>query len=211
MLLTLYFLFPVASLVYILLISLERLHATIYPFKHCLIGGKVYFRIIAFSWLLALALAFVFAFLLLRVSFVFLNVYASFAFITLLILAVSYVRIILNVKKYPHSAQNFGSLLSEERKLSLTLFIITVASVLTILPAVIWDAIIAGLWPDKVSPTIAYRISYTFAALYLFNPILNPLIYALRMQQFRRAAKKLICKKTKIRINTIEPVKSLAM
>ena len=143
------------------------------------------------------SIAFVFTFLLLRVSFVFLNVYASFAFITLLILAVSYVRIILNVKKYPHSAQNFGSLLSEERKLSLTLFIITVASFLTILPAVIWDAIIAGLWPDKVSPTIAYRISYTFAALYLFNPILNPLIYALRMQQFRRAAKKLICKKKK--------------
>ena len=62
MLLTLYFLFPVASIVYILLISLERLQATIYPFKHCLIGGKVYFRIIAFSWLLALVLAFVFAF-----------------------------------------------------------------------------------------------------------------------------------------------------
>ena len=195
MLLTLNFLFPVTSLVYILLFSLERLHATIYLFKHCLIGEKVYFRIITFSWLLALALAFVFAFLLLPVSFVFLNVYASFAFITLLILAVSYVRIILNVKKYPHSAQNFGSLLSEERKLSLTLFIITVASFLTILPAVIWDAMIAGLWPDKVSPTIAYRISYTFAALYLFNPILNPLIYALRMQQLRRAAKKLICKK----------------
>ena len=47
MLLTLYFLFPVASLVKILLISLERLHVTKYPFKHCLIGGKVYFRIIA--------------------------------------------------------------------------------------------------------------------------------------------------------------------
>ena len=71
MLLTLYFLFPVASIVYILLISLERLHATIYPFKHCLIGGKVFFRIIVFSWLLALVPAFVFAFLLLRVSFVF--------------------------------------------------------------------------------------------------------------------------------------------
>ena len=122
MLLTLYFLFPVASLVYILLISLERLHATIYPFKHCLIVGKVYFRIIAFSWFLAFLLAFVFAFLFLRLSFVFPYVYASFAFITLLILAVSYVRIILNVKKHPHSAQNFGSLLSEERKLSLTLY-----------------------------------------------------------------------------------------
>ena len=82
----------------------------------------------------------------------------------LLMLAVSYARRILNVKKYPHSAQKFGCLLSEERKLSLTLFIITVASFPTIFPAVIWDAIIAGyLWPDKLSPTIAYRISYTFA------------------------------------------------
>ena len=97
MLLTLYFLFPVASLVYILLISLERLHAKIYPFKHCPIGGKVYFTIIAFSWLLALDLACVFAFLLLHVSFVFPYVYASFTFITLLILSVSYVRIIVNV------------------------------------------------------------------------------------------------------------------
>ena len=174
MLLTLYFLFPVASLVYILLISLERLHATIYPFKHCLIVGKVYFRIIAFSWFLAFLLAFVFAFLFLRLSFVFPYVYASFAFITLLILAVSYVRVILNVKKYPHSAQNFGSFLSEERKLSLTLFIITLASFLTILPAFIWDAIIAGYsWLDKVSPTISYRISYTFAALYLSESYLE--------------------------------------
>ena len=77
----------------------------------------------------------------------------------------------------------------------------TVASFLTILSAVIWDAIIADhLWQDEVSPAIVYRISYTFDALYLFNPILNPLIYAIRMQEFRRAAKKLICKK-KIRIN----------
>ena len=122
-----------------------------------------------------------FTFLLLRVSFVFLNVYASFAFITLLILAVSYVRIILNVKKHPHSAQNFGSLLSEERKLSLTLFIMTVASLLTILPAVFWDATINHLSLDQVSPTIDDRVPYTFDALYLFRPILNPLIYAIRM------------------------------
>ena len=52
----------------------------------------------------------------------------------------------------------------------------TVASFLAILPSVIWDAIIADhFWQDKVLPAIAYRISYTFGALYLFNPILNPL------------------------------------
>ena len=53
----------------------------------------------------------------------------------------------------------------------------TVASFLTILSAVIWDAIIADhLRQDEVSSAIAYRISYTFGALYLFNPILNPLL-----------------------------------
>ena len=84
----------------------------------------------------------------------------------------------------------------------------TVASFLTILSAVIWDTIIADhLWQDEV---IAYRISYTFGALYLFNPILNSLIYAIRMQEFRRAAKKLICKKKSESID-IEPVESLAM
>ena len=87
----------------------------------------------------------------------------------------------------------------------------TVASFLTIPSAVIWDAIIADhLWQDEVSSAIAYRISYTFGALYLFNPILNPLIYAIRMQEFRRAAKELICKKKSESID-IEPVESLAM
>ena len=60
----------------------------------------------------------------------------------------------------------------------------TVASFLTILSAVIWDAIIADhLWQDEVSSAIAYRISYTFGALYLFNPILNPLFTAAWLAQ----------------------------
>ena len=86
----------------------------------------------------------------------------------------------------------------------------TVASFLTILPAVFWDATIDHLPLDQVSPTIAYRISYTFDALYLFSPILNPLIYAVRMQEFRKAAKKIICKEKSESIR-IEPVESLAM
>ena len=86
----------------------------------------------------------------------------------------------------------------------------TVASFLTILPAVFWDATINHLSVDQVSPTIDDRISYTFDALYLFSPILNPLIYAIRMQEFRKAAKKTICKKKSESIR-IEPVESLAM
>jgi len=39
-------LFPVSSLLNLSLISLERLHATLYPFRHCLIGKWVYFKVI---------------------------------------------------------------------------------------------------------------------------------------------------------------------
>ena len=54
---TLETLFPAASLANLSLISLERLHATIYPFRHCLIREQVYFAVITLSWLLALLFA----------------------------------------------------------------------------------------------------------------------------------------------------------
>ena len=46
---TLQGLFLVASLANISLISLERLHATLFPFRHCLVGTRVYLTIILCS------------------------------------------------------------------------------------------------------------------------------------------------------------------
>ena len=43
--------FPIASQVNLSLISLERLHATRFPFKHCLITKQLYFKLIVGSWL----------------------------------------------------------------------------------------------------------------------------------------------------------------
>ena len=48
---TLQGLFLVASLANISLISLERLHATLFPFRHCLVGTRVYLMTILCSWL----------------------------------------------------------------------------------------------------------------------------------------------------------------
>ena len=48
----------IASLGNLVLISLERLHVTLYPFRHyCLVGKRIYYTIIIFSWLGALTLA----------------------------------------------------------------------------------------------------------------------------------------------------------
>ena len=187
--LTLQGLFLVASLANISLISLERLHATLFPFRHCLVGKRVYLIIILCSWLFSLILSSVFVLLHLHASPSLLYVYAPYYFLIILILTVSYAIIISTVKNNPLSP-NAGPVLSTERKLTVTLFIVTVASLLAILPWVIWN-VIANPMRSKLSPAVFFRISKSFLTLCLFNSIVNPLIYAVRMQEFRKAARKL--------------------
>ena len=189
-------LFPVASLANISLISLERLHATLFPFRHCLIGRRVYFTTICCSWLFSLTLSSVSSLLDLRASLAsFLYVFAPYIFLSLLILTVSYVINISTVKNNPPSP-NAGPALSKERKLTVTLFTVTVVSILTILPWVIWTVILYHITiRSKLCPAV-FRITKSFFALYLFNSFVNPLIYAVRMQEFRKAATKVFCTKT---------------
>ena len=194
--LTLYELFVVASLGNISLISLERLHATLFPFRHCLVGKRVYLTIILCSWPFALTLSSVTALLYLRPSPAFLYVFAPYTFLIVVILTLSNAIIISTVKNNPLSP-NAGPALSKERKLTVTLLIVTVVSILTILPWVIWTVILHRITVrSKLCPAAFYRITKSLFALYLFNSIVNPLIYAVRMQEFRKAATKLCCTKT---------------
>ena len=190
MYLTSVYLFPVASLANISLISLERLHATLFPFRHCLIGRRVYLTTIFCSWLFSLTLSSVFSLLDLRASLAtFVYVFAPYIFLSLLILTVSYVIIISTVKKNP-PPPNAGPALPKERKLTVTLFTVTVVSVLTILPWVILIVIVHHI-QSKLCHAVFLRTDYSFEVLYFFNSIVNPLIYAIRMQEFRKAARKL--------------------
>ena len=201
--LTLSDLFPVASLANISLISLERLHATLFPFRHCLIGKRVYLTTICCSWLFSLTLSCVFSLLDLRASPAFPYVFSSYIFLSLLILTVSYVIIISTVKNNPPSP-NAGPALSKERKLTVTLFTVNVVSVLTILPFVIL-IVIAHHIQSKLCHAVFLRIEFSFVLLYLFNSIINPLIYAIRMQEFRKAATKLFFTKT-LELAPVQPL-----
>ena len=182
----------IASLGNLVLISLERLHATLYPFRHCLVGKSIYYRIIIFSWLGALSLACVLH--IIRTNNPVLTdryPWIIYVVLTLAVLTTSYVIILSKFITKPH-VQQLGSVISAERKLSATLFIVSAASILTLLPWVIIICISISsdryLW-IKFTPT--RKIASTF---YFLNSLLNPVIYAIRLTEFRRASKELFCK-----------------
>ena len=182
--------FLIASQANLCLISLDRLHATLLSFRHCLIRKCFYFKIILVSWLLSFLLAIIMACLYLNEPFsTFSYVWTSFSILTILVLVVSYVIIILNVQSSPHSQNN--GLIHTERKLSVTLFIVTGVSILTILPWTIYESM-----PDDIKKTwgneSTVEVHDVLAVLYYANSIVNPLVYAIRMQEFRKAIGNLV-------------------
>ena len=182
--------FLAASLVSVSLISLDRLHATLYPFRHCLIGEYVYFKVIACSWVITLFMASIIGIIegTTNVTSVWCVTF-SYTFITFIIIAVSYISIIMNVKKTFHS---HSSVISSETKLSMTLFIMIAAYMLTILPLSTWWILECS--QCCLSKLSNVKIQEAMEALYYTGTIANPLIYALRLREFRKGIKVVFCK-----------------
>ncbi|XP_044174751.1 melanocortin receptor 4-like [Acropora millepora] len=180
-----------ASLVSLSLISLDRLHATLHPFRHCLIEKHVYFKVIACSWVIALLMASLTAVIKRTLKGTSEGcVPFSYTFITLIIITVSYISIRMKVKRTSHS---HSGVISSEKKLSLTLFVMTAAYMLTILPLSTW-------WLLECSKCCQHQLSkrfnieYAVVVVYSTNAIVNPLIYALRMREFRKGIKIVFCR-----------------
>ena len=195
----------IASLGNLVLISLERLHVTLYPFRHyCLVEKRIHYTIIIFSWLGALTLACVQHIIRMNDS-ALADRYPWIIYValTLAVLTTSYVIILSKFITKPH-VQQLGSVISAERKLSETLFIVSAASILTLLPWVIITCILISsdryLW---IKFTPARKIASTF---YFLNSLLNPVIYAIRLTEFRRASKELFCKSNSYAVRQDQPI-----
>ena len=198
----------IASLVNLVIISLERLHATLYPFRHCLVGKRIYCKIIIFSWFGALTLA-------CGLQIIRMNdspladryPWTIYVFLTLAVLTTSYVIIISKFITKPHVHQ-LGSVISAERKLSVTLFIVSAASTISLLPFAVVTCILISSDRDKWIEFTPYRIALAF---YYLNSILNPVIYAIRLPKFRRALRELFCKNTWYPVREDQPIELQAM
>ena len=109
---------------------------------------------------------------------IFPHTFACYTSLILLILTVSYAIITVKIKSNPHP-QHF-SVVASERKLSATLSIVTVVSILTIPPLSIWMAIEDHIL-SQMSLATNFHTVETLMLLHYANSIVNPLIYAIRM------------------------------
>ena len=181
--------FPLASVANLAAISLERMHATFRPLKHRLIKKKIFGAAVAGVWFTAIV--FLIFFLGRSDSTTIYHVRASyyfFLFCCLFIMVVSYTSIATKFYCGTHP-QHHGTI-RRERKLTKTLFIVTIVSLILVMPFTIFWFLIS-VNSGEMFETISYgtwlHLERSLAFLLYANSVINPLLYAFKMPEFKRA------------------------
>ncbi|XP_068730558.1 adrenocorticotropic hormone receptor-like [Montipora capricornis] len=178
-----------SSFVSLVVISLERLHATFRPFKHRLMKkrtiGTAVFAVwfTAGIWVAADILLFWYGGYL--PFFILINSVLSCC---LLIILVSYASIVAKINWGTHPRRHGG--VSKERKLTKTLFIVTSVSLMLSLPhIVLWSVAgnVESVFYDKVPHGTIIRSPLVALCLLFANSLVNPIFYAFRIPEFKRA------------------------
>ncbi|XP_044171060.1 G-protein coupled receptor 54-like [Acropora millepora] len=184
--------FTACSLLHLALLSLERLHATLFPFRHCLMSDWFYFKAVVCIWFLAVTMASSAAtyFLISKQGSKY--IWASLIIAVLFTVIVSYVTITLNVKSKvpPYSSGTVSS----ERKLTVTLLVVIVLSSLAFLPWFFEPFLkISSRLKDLSAGAQRFGIEESINVFFYANSFVNPLVYTIRMKEFRKATKVWCC------------------
>lgn len=177
-----------ASLLSLSFISLERMLAILWPFRHRMLETWYYLASVGALWVLAVANVAVTSHLVFKGT---VNLptmgFSAIAFLSITVTAASYLAIWIAIKR--NQLQNSTSRsLAQQKKLAKTLCIVTTLSLITWLPAGISLA-----FPTYISDSPSLYSQITLALQYA-NSFVNPVVYCFRMAEFQKALKELCCR-----------------
>ena len=176
---------PLISLTNITVISLERMHATFRPFRHRLIKRWVYVVAIAVVWVfpgIAAGLEKERKILKICVNFL----WEAHSILCLFVVFASYTSIFLKFRFRAHPQRHFAANL-RQKKLTVTLFITTLVSLLMWLPYNIFKFLSITSNGISHSTTILLNADHFFVLLFVANSLVNPILYTVRMPEFKKA------------------------
>ena len=178
--------FTLTSIISLALISLERLHATFRPFKHRLVKKWVFGGAIALIWVTA-GLHSIALEVMKKLVYYLAVSYYSFISICLFFVFVSYVSIAVKINCGARP-QHHGAA-SREKKLTKTLFIMTVVSLILWLPVVFFLYLkwLGDSSVTSLSLSTNFHFYKAFLMLHYANSLVNPILYAFRMPEFKRS------------------------
>ena len=181
------FFLPLVSLTNIAVISLERFHATFRPFRHRLIKRWVYVVAITAVWVFPLIVLVIWGVELLYLIGYHLYIIESYCLLCLIVTFVSYTSILFKFRFGAHPQRHCAAAL-RQRKLTVTLFITTLVSLLLWLP---YNIFLIVFWSTDISNSLSFKeffdLQYSLRFLFYANSLVNPILYTIRMPDFKKA------------------------
>ena len=180
----------ISSVLSMALISLERMLAILWPFRHRLLNAWYYHVSIGFIWLVSALNMFSNLHLdpdTTKVD----NAYSIFTTTTyissVVIIIAAYAAIWISTRR-DQIPSNPHRQMKQSRKLTETLFLVTALSVITCLPYAISIA-----FQNFLQHLYSFRAQITIALQYA-NSFLNPVVYCFKMPEFKASLRKLLCR-----------------
>ena len=189
-------LFYLISIMNLAVISLERLHATFCPFTHRFLKKWVYGVTVGVIWVFSIFVESVpfmsYESITSNASSVSLYyiIRSSFCLLVLVVICTPYILIYIKVR-FGAPLQHHG-VANREKQLTMTLLVVTLASLLTWLPSVVLFFLVYSYqryW-ERITLRSTLHISNAFGVLTLANSLVNPIMYTIRIPAFRT----IVCK-----------------
>lgn len=166
----------ISSIAFLAAIALERLYATLYPTKYRAMKNMSYAVVTLLLWIISAIIPSIRIYL----GNDYISLYAWMPVVCLLLLVIGLAYIVIWAKVLFFSSKRLNQ--SRERRLNVTVSILTIASLSTWLPFIILNTV------NMFRPVSLVAV-YSTKVLHYGNSLVNPFLFALKMPKFRQAAK----------------------